>query len=251
MSGYSKIASFYTHLFPLSDEAKGFLEPFVSRCRERSRSWLDVGCGTGNLLVWLLDRGVNAFGIEPDPDFADEARKRIPGQADRVIEAHMGELGKMESGTRYGVISCLGNVLPHVASLEEVQSFFGDAGAILADDGAAIVQIVNYDKVLATTDWQFPVLRRVAPDGTELVFHRAYEIAPNQRGGLIKFETVLRAGEETFRNCVWLCPIRKDSLLDAARPCFESLEVFGDFKGNHWSPESAATILVAEKPVRS
>ncbi|MFH0792643.1 MAG: methyltransferase, partial [bacterium] len=205
MSGYSKIAPHYTHLFPLSDEAKGFLEPFAQHCVEREETWLDVGCGTGNLLVWLFEHDVDAYGLEPDADFVAEAKRRIHAQfkdtgpparrkSSGVIEGFMGSLGGLQRGAPYGVASWLGNTLAHAANLDEVKIFFQDLRAKLTPDGTAIVQIVNYDKVLATPDWQFPVLRRVAPDGTELVFHRTYTTAAPERGGMIRFETVLCAG---------------------------------------------------------
>lgn len=48
---------------------------------------LDVGCGSGTFIEWLLDRGHGVTGIEPSPAMLDLAGKRLPGsvQLDRGV----------------------------------------------------------------------------------------------------------------------------------------------------------------------
>ena len=45
---------------------------------------LDIGCGTGDLLVYLRDRGAVVSGVDPAPGMVDLVRERLPGADLRV-----------------------------------------------------------------------------------------------------------------------------------------------------------------------
>ena len=47
---------------------------------------LEVGSSTGVFLDFARRRGLDAYGIEPDPYFVEHARRRFPDVADRILE---------------------------------------------------------------------------------------------------------------------------------------------------------------------
>jgi len=56
---------------------------------ERGVRVLDIGCGTGQLLRQLLDRGYSADGVIPARDLADAVRRKLadhPGDRSRIFE---------------------------------------------------------------------------------------------------------------------------------------------------------------------
>ncbi len=280
--GYEGMARDYALLFPVSEALKGFLHPFADVCRARQRTcgaaWLDVGCGTGLLVEWLLGEGVDAWGIDPDRDFVREAVRRMNRPEVRIREGAMGSVrdfhvggteGRSETKCRgdaqwrgaaesasaeIGMITCLGNVLAHVADGDEIRAFFRNAAARLGPEGVLIAQTVNFDRVLSDPAWEFPVIRRPLPgEGGALIFERRYDLASwreGQSGGRIPFETTLRRGAvEVVRNRTLLYPARGDFLEQTAREFFVRVERFGDFARSPWSAASSpATILCAARP---
>ncbi len=70
-------------------ERRLFLE--LARPRRGERA-LDVGCGTGRYIHWLLGRGVDAFGVDISPDMLAIARGRLAQTGDHwriaLADAH-------------------------------------------------------------------------------------------------------------------------------------------------------------------
>lgn len=54
---------------------------------------IDVGCGPGHWTSYLHDNGVDIEGIDPVPEFIDEARQRFPG-----VDYRIGHADRLETG---------------------------------------------------------------------------------------------------------------------------------------------------------
>ncbi len=54
----------------------------LARPRSGERA-LDLGCGTGRYLAWLLSMGLDAFGVEPSHDMLEVAAARLGGEGVR------------------------------------------------------------------------------------------------------------------------------------------------------------------------
>ena len=68
---------------------------------------LDVGCGTGNLIAHLLERGYLADGVSPSPGLTRLARKRlerIAGSTARIFECKFEDLPVDSLEHRYDVV---------------------------------------------------------------------------------------------------------------------------------------------------
>ncbi|MCB9769617.1 MAG: class I SAM-dependent methyltransferase [Candidatus Omnitrophica bacterium] len=241
-SGYRGLATYYADLFPVSQPLADFLLSFVESCRESGHPWLDVGCGTGALVHWLLDQGVNAFGVDPDRDFIEEAKRQSNERAGAFAIGGMESFGPFEQG-EFGVITCLGNVLPHAEDLADVDRFIEKVSRSLLPDGNLIIQTVNYNRVLKNEDFTFPVLERTAADGETLGFHRKY----SWRGDRLLFETRLEVGHQNFKNQSLLLPLKVEALDSLVRNHFAGTEKWGDFEKHLWTSDSPATIFLCRK----
>ena len=84
---------------------------YVDACRG-ARAILEIGCGTGRILGALLGAGLDAVGIEVDPDRADAARTRLAaidgGVRGRVVQADLLEL---DLGRRFDRVIAPYNVM--------------------------------------------------------------------------------------------------------------------------------------------
>jgi SAM-dependent methyltransferase len=244
LSGYENLAPYYTVLFPVGEALKSFLEPYVRGCLDENQPWLDIGCGTGALVEWLLERGVDAWGLDPDRCFVEEARRRLGNQSRKIIEGGMLDYGDLPAMGGFGTITCLGNVLAHAIGMEEVSRFFKKSAANLREGGNAIVQTVNFDRVLRSVNWEFPIIERVTPDGARLGFERHYYREGWKEGEPLRFDTALCFGDDRIENSTWLFPVMETPLMEAAAPFFKKTRVFGDFNRNPWTEDSPATIVV-------
>ena len=73
---------------------------------EKKISLLDAGCGTGRLSIEMTLRGHHAVGVDLDPDMIARARSKAPD-----IEWHVGDLSKLDLGSKSQVVVMAGNIL--------------------------------------------------------------------------------------------------------------------------------------------
>ena len=76
---------------------------------------LDVGCGTGNILEFFLDRE-RAVGLDVGPEFIDEARARFGDRTN--FRAEVGDISdpacaQLLTGERFDTVICV-NTLEHI-----------------------------------------------------------------------------------------------------------------------------------------
>lgn len=237
---YRGLAPYYSSLFPVGKPLADFLSP--STDTHGGNPWLDVGCGTGALVHWLLDRGVNAFGVDPDPDFIDEAKRRSESRSHRFEVGGMEDFGPFEEQC-FAVIVCLGNVLSHANDLSEIDRFISKASQHLHAEGDFFVQIVNYDRVLDRGDFDFPIIERKTSSGETLRFHRTYV----WEGERLLFFTRLEVGGKNLENESYLLPVRSNDLEEIVRRYFSDATRWGDFSKQPWHPGSPATVIQAKK----
>ncbi|MCG3177277.1 MAG: Ubiquinone/menaquinone biosynthesis C-methyltransferase UbiE [Candidatus Omnitrophica bacterium] len=90
------------------DEHFRSLDVVDKTCRDlKVRTVLDVGCGTGRGVRYLLDKGYDACGVDPSEDLLDEARAK--GIApDRLVRSDGERLpyadGSFDAVTEFGVL---------------------------------------------------------------------------------------------------------------------------------------------------
>jgi 18S rRNA (adenine1779-N6/adenine1780-N6)-dimethyltransferase len=94
--------------------AKAFLKP--------SDTVLEVGPGTGNLTVRILEKAKKVIAVELDPRMAAEVTKRVQGKPEQKrLEVLLGDVIKMETLPQFDV--CISNT-PYQACLPISMSFY-------------------------------------------------------------------------------------------------------------------------------
>ncbi|MBI4095224.1 MAG: methyltransferase domain-containing protein [DPANN group archaeon] len=82
---YNKIANKWAQKYSGIELVNTKLNKFMNYVRP-GRKILDVGCGSGKYMKWLLACGFDAIGIDFSKNILDEARQRVPSGDFRLMD---------------------------------------------------------------------------------------------------------------------------------------------------------------------
>lgn len=147
--------------------------PFFERIIDENRvkRVLDIGCGTGHHTRLFAEIGAQAVGLDPSAAMLARARALTTGDNPYFIEASFSTI-RLAPG-RYDLITVLGNSLAYVSDVREMARVLRRVKRRLNPGGVLCLQVINYDRVLATGDRWLPLLQREA-NGREYLFLREY-----------------------------------------------------------------------------
>jgi glycine/sarcosine N-methyltransferase len=234
MSFYQSFVSYYDRIFPLNQPALSFLSNYF----QPGESILDIGAGTGNMAIALAEKEIKVTASEPDETMAESIRSKMnmKGLTLSVQTKSMEQIEKFQNN--FDGIICIGNTLPHLPDEEGIERFLSQCHQKLNKDGRLILQMVNYDKVLSTDDFSFPVIQK-----DDFSFTRRYEKVNDH----IYFTSILTVHEESTENTIPLYPITSQRLIALlTKAGFESVQVYGNFKAEDFNRDSPALIVVAK-----
>ncbi|MCL3779802.1 class I SAM-dependent methyltransferase [Prolixibacteraceae bacterium JC049] len=239
MKFYSSIAKNYDYIFPIQPAQVKWVAQFL----QDDFNWLDIGCATGKLPVALASHTKNVVGIDLDEELLSIAHDR--NEADNIVfqQGNMLKLKEDFKSNEFDVITCLGNTLVHLNTVEELQKFFSDSYDLLNEGGKLLVQVINYDRIL---DKKIDGLPTVNNEHVEFIRNYHYSEAKH----LIDFETKLTIKEtsEVIDNSVWLYPLRRKEVEQMVKESgFSKIDFFGSFKEDELSSETIPMIFVCRK----
>jgi len=230
---YRSLTPYYDEIFPANVKALSFLESNF----KQGGLLLDVGAGTGNMALFLSEKGFNVIATEPEEAMAQQIREKATNPSTQVYTKTMLQIEEFEEN--FDGIYCIGNTLVHLNNVGEMNEFLQQVYRKLTDDGVFICQIVNFDKVLALQDFAFPIIQKETFE-----FKRQYDI----EGEKVNFTTTLTSAGQSFSNTTTLYPITSEQLLPILKNCgFQTIETYGNFEKSAFSANSPAFIVVAKK----
>jgi SAM-dependent methyltransferase len=117
------------------------------------RNYLDVACGTGQLLAQMGAAGYSLHGLDYSPAMLAQAAKRCPSA--QLLQADM---ANWQPAQGYDLISCLLYSLHYNPDLPSLQAFFAAAYQALLPGGVLVLDTVDKNGIanhLGTTHrWQ-------------------------------------------------------------------------------------------------
>ncbi|MBM4762908.1 class I SAM-dependent methyltransferase [Bacillus sp. B15-48] len=235
MSFYQVLTPYYDEIFPLNQQAFSFLSTYFLK----EQSILDIGAGTGSMAIALGEHGANVTAIEPEETMSEEIRLKagLKGLSVAVSTLSMEQIDELR-GTFDGMY-CIGNTLAHLQTLNAVEKFLGNCYQNLQVNGRFIVQLVNYDKVLANDNFAFPDIIK-----ENFTFTRKYKKDKDR----ILFKTIVKTKNELFENTVPLYPLTSEQLINKLENAgFQKIDVYGNYKKDPFTIDSQALITVAYK----
>jgi SAM-dependent methyltransferase len=143
------------------DEWAGMVLGAARRAGLRGRRLLDVGCGTGESFLALLERGFEVTACDVSPAMVALARRKARGRA-AVCVADMRELPRLGE---FDLVWCLGDALNYLHDARELVAALAGMRRNLAGDG-----IVAFDvNTLATFRRVYSALWVLRGDGDVIV----------------------------------------------------------------------------------
>lgn len=243
MSFYEVFSRYYDAIFPAKEgQLSFFAKHFEAHGVQRV---FDVACGTGNYTLAFANWGVTATGSDLSSGMIEQAQEKALAQGLRA-EFRVEDMQDLASPVEpFDALICIGNSLAHLLSADSVEKALCGFSDQLRPGGLAILQLVNYERILAERP---PGLPPIVNEEEGVTLERFYDYRAD---GLIDFRTVLivddRDGQE-YHNVVPLNPLRQPELDAILRECgFVGIDYFGDFKGIPYEPASPALVVVARK----
>jgi glycine/sarcosine N-methyltransferase len=214
------------------------------RSRYSIASALDAACGTGLHAIALAQLGVGVTGADLSPEMLAQARAHAAAEKVSVvwIEAAMEELDQRVAGS-FDALFCLGNSLPHLLDAEALAAALGGFRRLLMPGGHLILQLINYEQVLA---WQRRVVALTREGEREFI--RFYDFGePLLRFNILQIDWSQKTPLHTLQS-VPLYPWRCEELESALKAAgYGGIEIYGDMQwGDYIAAKSQNLVIVAK-----
>lgn len=137
MPAYEQFARFYDAVMDDPGPRATRVLEFVRHYRPDATSLLELGCGTGSILVRLtVDPPLRLTGLDRSPEMLAIAAQKVPGA--RLVE---GDMASFSLDERFDVVACVFDSLNHLLTFEEWQSMFDAAHRHLTEGGLLVFDV--------------------------------------------------------------------------------------------------------------
>ena len=234
------------------------LGPLIDRtlAKAPSRRVLDLGSGDGRDARLLARQGYAVVGIEASEATLEQARLLLsaghPPDEPGSVEFLLGDMGAVERMVKghFGAALCLGNTLPCLLSPESLSRMLIGLKRRLLPGAPFLLQVLNYDRILAGGKQALPVELVETPEGERIIIRL---MEPRDDGIVLHTTATLRYRpsqkpmmEVVDTHATQLRGWKRSELeimLDVAR--LSPREVFGDMNGTPYDPlESLELVMV-------
>lgn len=229
-------------ILELADEARGKI--------------VELGCGTGRVLLPLAQTGATVTGVDASPALLAVARRKtalagVEGNIE-LREADLRETGLPDDA--FVLAICTSNTLMHLTSADAQLAALTEAQRILKPGGVVMLDLFNPDlqRLFEVAGVQELADRWSTPDGGEVIKWSVRQVDPaaQLQETLFIYEEVAPGGAVRRTLCpftlryIW----RNEGELMLRAAGFHVEEVWGDFDGSEYLNESDHLIFLARKP---
>jgi ubiquinone/menaquinone biosynthesis C-methylase UbiE len=246
-------AEFYQRIAADYDQMTRFDERLAAR-QEVLKRWvdhyrvnsvLDIACGTGINAIALTRLGLRVTGTDISLDMLAQAESNARRWAASVewLPATMLEIIENVGHRTFDAALCLGNSIPHLAGPAELAQFMENVYRLLEPGGVCIVELLNYNRVLAHQERIVNVTR-----GEDVTYVRFYDfLDPGLRFNLliiIDKDTSPQWRIESTR----LYPFRVEEVRQAAEKCgLTDIRWYGGLDFAPFDLETSGNIVMAAR----
>ena len=145
-SGYEDpfIAELYDHVVPYRDRRD--VDFFVEAAREAGSPTLEIGCGTGRVLIPTARAGLDIVGLDASPHMLAICRRRLQEESEAVqrrVELIQADMRYFEIGRRFMLATIPFRPFQHLLTVDDQLSCLAHVHQHLGDGGTLILDIFN------------------------------------------------------------------------------------------------------------
>lgn len=241
MALYENIAELYDEIFPLKQTRLDFIESFL----KNNLRVLDIGCATGELALALKKKGHQVVGIDLDEKMIALAGQKAKKQGLKTEFSikDMTKIGEDFSPGSFGAVLCFGNTLVHLENPGKIKEVFIGIHKVLKIGGIFLVQVVNYDRILAGGIKELPLL-----ESENFIFRREYRYDEAEHSIQFLTHLTIKKKGEVVKSSETLYPLTSRELKDSLDHAgFSQLQFFGGETKIPYDKNSPALIAFAQK----
>jgi SAM-dependent methyltransferase len=157
--------------------------PLYLRNVDRSTSVLELGCGTGRVLIPLAAHCKEIIGVDYSTGMIERCRLKLAESRQNLTNVTLlvGDITRLDFRRRFDLIIAPYRVMQALETDDEVAGFFGTIKTHLAPNGACILNVFNpnRDKEELKRSWCKPgeefCWEQLLSDGTRVVHSEWYE----------------------------------------------------------------------------
>lgn len=166
MNDYSSFAAVYDGYFAHFDN-EGYYRYLLNLCGRSSIAGahvLDLGCGTGSLLLKFARDGAEVTGVDLSREMLSRADAKFYA-AGKKADLRLADIAEYRDGRKYDIILCCCDTVNYLDG-ERAGRCFDSVAQMLAPDGVFIFDVINSECMPSEREVHF------TPEGVKLEFSR-------------------------------------------------------------------------------
>ena len=144
MDDYADIAELYDHVIPYRD--RGDVAFFVEAAQASGGPVLEVGCGTGRVLLPTARAGISIVGLDSSPSMLAICRRRVEAEPEAVrsrVELVAGDMRDFKLGRRFALATIPFRPFQHLLTLADQLACLNTIRSHLLPGGKLILDLFN------------------------------------------------------------------------------------------------------------
>jgi SAM-dependent methyltransferase len=141
---YESVADLYDYVAPYRERQD--VAFFVEAARESGGPVLEVGCGTGRVLIPTARAGIEITGLDLSPHMLAVCRERLKAEPEEVrarVRLVEGDMRQFDLGQTFRLVTLPFRPFQHLTTVEDQLACLGCLRRALAEDGRLILDIFN------------------------------------------------------------------------------------------------------------
>ncbi len=141
---YEEAAEFYDYVVAYA--TRGDVEFYVDEALTAGGPVLELGCGTGRVLIPVARAGVTIDGLDGSSAMLDRCRAKLEAESDEVksrVTLHRGDMRTFDLGKRFALVTIPFRPFQHLLTVDEQLACLRTIHAHLQDGGRLILDLFN------------------------------------------------------------------------------------------------------------